>query len=704
MYRIVAAFFVLLIISSPVCATILDVEADTITKAGDRIQAAGNVVVTGKGTVLNANYVVYDTLTEDLWASGNCRLVEEKGEMKAQTMYYNARRQDIQLENGSIFVYSEPLIISGESITRYGQDYYVGENVEYTPCLGSPPAWSMGSSSLEIPVEGYAQVWHTRFMIHQMPVLYIPYLLYPAKLERQSGLLFPQISHGSDYGYRYGIPAYIVLGRSADLTITPMQLTKRGLLITSQFRYRLDYAQSGEIYLESLRDKYGGEETEGGMLETVPDRRWYLKAKQTGGALTWDINLVSNEDYFRDIGSFYGDEQYFKATSTEEDESDSEELISRMQWYKSENGFSVSLSGQWKQDLTVEGDDQTFQEVPKLKARMNQRGIPYTPLKYSSEVSTTRVYSLDWIEAIKNNALFELSLPMSAYPYFTLRPYVEESYRDTFITDRRDVYADGKYLEHWQKRGVSVSTALYSPRSAGGWYHQIAPNVSWAYKSRIGGNYDSSDSADIFPNLLSGDDWVKAFDMQLALDNYIRDASGKSILDFSIGRKYSYITKEWEYFEARVRFKPYSWFSAKHTNSFGRLPLRAYATQEHSSELKLSDERGDEIYISEEYNRIDTKSIIVGTKIALIWNFSARFETEHDYILRRYDYSRQGLVYDSQCWSIDLYREARPADELGPRETTIYLNVNLLGLGDVVHTSQTKRGDFDIDAFETMGN
>jgi len=682
----------------------LDVEADTIKKSGDRIEADGNVVVTGTGTVLNADYVVYDIHTEDLWASGGCRLFEEKGEMTAQTMYYNARRLDAHLENGSVFVYAEPMKISGESITRYGQDYYVGENIEYTPCLDDPPAWSMASSSLEIPVEGYAQVWHTRLLVRHVPVLYLPYLLYPAKLQRQSGLLFPQIGHGSDYGYRYGVPVYLVLGRSADMTITPMNLTKRGLLTTAQFRYRLDYAQSGEIYLESLRDKKGGDEAEGCLLDTIAERRWYVKAKHTGGPLTWDINLVSNEDYFRDIGSFYGQDQYWKTSSTDEDESDREDLISRMEWYTSGNGFSLSVSGQWKQNLAVEGDDKTFQEIPKLKARMNQRGLPYTPIKYSSEVSTTRVYSIDWIEAIKNNAQAEVSLPMSVNPYFTLRPYVEESYRDTFITDRRDVYADDKYREHWQKRGVSLTTALYSPRSASGWYHQVAPSASWAYKSRIGGNYDSSDSADIFPDILSGDDWEKAFDMQLSLDNYIRDKSGKSILDFRIGRKYSYITKDWEDFQARVRFAPCSWLSAKHTNSFGRQPFRSYATQEHSSELKLSDERGDEIYLSEEYNRLDTKLVLAGIKIALIWNFSARFEAEHDYTKRRYDFSRQGLTYDSQCWSIDLYRETKPATELGPRETTIYLTVSLLGLGDVIHTSQRKRGDLDINAFENTGN
>lgn len=693
MHRAVIAILLLCSLSYPAFAITLDVEADTIKKTGQRIEASGKVVIMGKDITLRANYVVYDTLSDDLWASGNCHLKEEQGEIDAQTMYYNARRKDVQLENGRVFIYSEPMIISGKSISRYGEDFYVGEDIEFTPCMGEKPDWSMAASSLEVPIEGYGKARHARFMIREIPVLYVPYLLYPAKLKRQSGLLFPEFSQSSDYGSRFALPLYLTLGRSADMTLTPMYLSKRGLLTAAEFRYRLDYERSGLMYIESLFDREGGEPLEGGVLERIPDHRWFVKANQKGGPLTWDINLVSHEDYFRDIGSFYGSEQYWRETSTIDDDKDLEELISRMEWLSFGNGFSLSVSGQWKQDLTVKGDDRTFQELPKIKGRMNQRDIPHTPLKVSSDISAVRVYSKDWIEAIKDQAQLEISWPLSVYPYFTLRPYIRERYRDTYITDRRDVYEDDSYLEHWQERGASITTTLYSSRFAGGWYHQMAPSVSWIFKSRIGGNYDAADATDIYPYILSGDDWVKTFDMKLSLDNYIRDRSGKSVLDFSVSRIYSYLTEEWGNFQTRVRLQPVSWFMAKHTNEFGREPFRPYATYEHSSEVRLSDDRGDSLYFLEEYNRIDTKSAVAGARIYLGRGVSARLESEYDYNKRRYDSSRQGINYTSQCWSIDLYRDVEPSDIDTPRETTIYLTVNFLGLGDVFNLSQSREGD-----------
>lgn len=671
----------------------LDVEADTIKKTGQRIEASGNVLVSGEDMTLKADYVAYDTLSQDLWASGECFLKEEKGEIRARTLYYNAKRKDVQLEDGSVFIYAEPMIISGKSISRYGEDFYMGDHLQFTPCLGTPPAWSMAASSLEIPLEGYATAWHARFNIRHLPVLYVPYLLYPAKLKRQSGLLFPEISHATDYGYRFSIPLYIVLGQSADMTVTPSYLTTRGLLMATELRYRLDYQQYGEVYFENLFDKKGGQEMEGGVLDRIPDHRWYLKALQTGGPLTWDINLVSHEDYFRDIGTFYGNKQYWKDLSSTEDDKDIEELISRMQWLSYKNGFTLSVSGQWKQDLTVKGDDKTFQELPKIKARMNQRDLWHTPLKYSSEISTTRVYSEDWIEAIKDNALLEVSWPISMHPYFTLRPYMKERYRDTFITETKDVYDDDKYQEHWQERGVSLTSTLYSSRFAEGWYHQIAPTISWAFKSRLGGNYDAADAADIFPYILSGDDWEKSFDMKLSLDNYIRNASGVSVMDFRISRIYSYLTEDWENFISQVRLQPVPWFMLKHTNEFGKEPFRSYATYEHSSEMRLKDARGDSLYVTEEYNRDDTKSAVAGLSLTLGKGFSVRFEAEHDYLEHRYESTRQGISYNSQCWSIDLYRKAEPADDDSPRETTIYMTINLLGLGDVIQTSQSIQGE-----------
>ncbi|MDT8272560.1 MAG: putative LPS assembly protein LptD [Desulfomonilia bacterium] len=669
-------------------AAILTVEADTIQKIGARIEASGNVIISGENITLKAGTVIYDTHSEDIWAVGDCLLYEETGEVRASMIYYNVRSKDFSLENGEVFIYDEPVKIIGEIITRYGEDFYTGKKITYTPCIDSPPAWSFSARDLEVPLEGYGTGRGVSFHVRTIPIMYVPYILFPAKLKRQSGLLFPEMSHSTDYGYRFGVPAYLVLGRSADLTLTPTYLSERGLLTSAEFRYRMDYEREGEFYVEHLRDKKGGEESPYGIIDEIPKQRWFAKAVHTGGSLTWDVNLVSNEDYLRDIGPFYGKSSDWRSVTLDGDE-DLGALISRMQWTETARGISLGISARWTQDLTVEGDDRTLQELPKIRVRMNQRPVLSTPFAVAGEVSSTRVYSLDWIEAIKDDGRIEVSLPVAIHPYFTLRPYVSERYRDTLFTKKDGEYDKNTYAETWQIRGASLNTTLYSARFGNMWYHQIIPESKWIYRSRHGGNYHPARTDDLFPVLFAADEWEKQYDMNLSLANYIRDRSGKSLMDLSIDRTYSHLTREWDLFSARARFAPVDWLSVSHTNRFGRASLRPYATHEHATKLTLMDERGDELFFSEEYNREDVKTATGGFRVSLLGGFSARFVAKYDYRIRRFDYSRQGVTYDSQCWSIDFSREVTVSKDDKPRETKVGITVSLLGFGDVIQTSQS---------------
>ena len=672
---------------SSALGSLFDIEADYVEKTQKRVEALGNVLIKGEEMELRADYVVYDSESSDIWAYGDCNLKDKKGEITASTIQYNTMRKDAYIENGSIFLYTEPMKIEGSSITRYGEDLYFGEDLRYTPCLGKRPAWSIRASALEIPIEGYGKARHARFQVYDIPVAYFPYLLFPAKLKRQSGLLFSLLGHSTDTGYQFGLPVYLVLGRSADITVTPISLSKRGLLLATEFRYALDYEQKGWVYGEFLHDRLGGEKIEGGVLDERPDNRWYVKAYQTGGELTWDINLVSNPDYFRDIGTLYPEKP--EELWVGQQESKTEEIISRIQWLKGKGPFTIGISSQWKQDLTVQDDDNTLQELPRIMARMAQREIPHTPFRCTAELNSVKLYSKGWIQALKDYGDLELSWPVNLYPYLTLRPYIQEIYRDTRFSEKEE-FEKALYVEHWQKRGVSLTTTLYSPRFYHDWYHQIVPSVTWGCTTRFGGNYDPNDLADTYPRLLADDNWYKQNDIDISLANYIRDSAGTSRCDFSFKRTYSRLTEEWGLFEATARLTPNQWISIEHMNKFGKNQTDpqddAFATQEHKTTINLKDPRGDELSISEDYNRVDTLSVLARAKINFIKGFGVWAEAKHDYANKRFEYIREGISYDAQCWGVLLYYDVEPSHDDIPRKTTVGLQVKFLGLGDMKTT------------------
>ncbi len=523
----------------------VEIEADRLEKAGKLIEATGNVVVKGRDLDLTCSYLLLDAESDDIWATGDCLLKDTQGEIRASHIHYNRRRKDAHVENGSILLYAEPLIISGSSITRYGNDLYLGSDLTYTPCLSETPAWSIKADRLQIPLEGYGQAENARFQVKDMPVAYVPYLLFPAKLKRQSGLLLPSIASSSDTGFSYGQPVYLTLGRSADITFTPTLLSRRGLLAAAEFRYVMDSKRQGSIYAEFLHDRMAGELlNEADERSAREENRWYVKASHLGPDLTWDINLVSNRDYFRDIGPFHTAEK--QSAWIEQLQERTEDQISRLQYTATTGPVFWSLSGQWKQDLTEEDINNNLQELPRLDARLPQQSLPHTPFMYTARFGAVRLFSPDdgvpelnpnpfsasgalprgtVKEALKDNAEFELSLPVSLAPYLTLRPRLQEIYRDTHLL--KDEGFDSRFeAERWEVRGVSLNTSLYSPRFYQDWYHQIAPGVSWTAKTRHGGNYDLAEPDDFYPMLLSDDDWVKTHDIKLTLANYLRESGG----------------------------------------------------------------------------------------------------------------------------------------------------------------------------------
>ncbi len=731
----------------------LDVEADQIERFGDRIEARGNVIVTGENLELRCNYLIYDSASFDIWATGNCFLQETTATSRAAVIYLNTRRNDLYLEDGMIIDTAQPIQISGRSIRRYGYDIYQGEDVSYTTCLAELPDWSIRASQIDIPIDGYASVKHARLQVFDKPLLYFPYIYYPAKLERQSGVLFPELGSSSDTGYQIGLPFYFTIGPSYDLTVTPHLLRSRGLLLGNQFRYQPAYNVSGELYIEALHDKKGGERMEAGILPLIADDRWFMRFNHKQDDLNIDLNLVSHEDYFRDIGTMYNGEDDSYG-------SDLKELKSRLEWNSAYRGISYNLSAQWKQDLMVRGDDTTLQELPRFKARMAQRQLPNTPFKVTADLDSMYFYTQEWLRGTKNRASAEISYPINIFPYLTLKPYLKGSYRDTRL-DNNDAgwkhyqhveqdwiyegrpYAMDSYSEHWQTRGVTAMTTLYSQRFLNDLYHQLVPSVSFSYNSRLGSNYDVNDpmyNRDLYPQLFSGEDWSKSNLATFSIANYIRNDQGRALAEADLSRSFNHITDRWDLAKLTLKFNPASWISMEHTNSFGRahreyaIPgttldtyslKRPYATQENKTTLRFKDGRGDSLSLTSEFNRDDANSLTIGGAVNLGSGFDLRLDAKHDYIKQRDEFWILGLRYKRQCDSIDLFVEVEPRDSyyhdldidnaiIGsvvtggslnpadinprpviPRNVTLNLTINLLGIGDVI---KTKYGFEDKDS------
>ena len=79
------------------------------------------------------------------------------------------------------------------------------DEVDLSPCPEEKPGWKAKLSSLKVDLDSLATLRNMRVQLGAVPILYLPYALYPVKAERSSGLLSPQLGGGSS-GPPWGSP------------------------------------------------------------------------------------------------------------------------------------------------------------------------------------------------------------------------------------------------------------------------------------------------------------------------------------------------------------------------------------------------------------------------------------------------------------------------------------------------------------------
>ncbi len=295
------------------------ISADRIThyKDPDRVVAEGHVVLTHNqpGTLpltIEGDWVQYDRKEGLVTARGNLLVTSGEDRLQATEAVIDLEQQTGTLNDATLFYSRNNFHLSGTEIRKTGAQTYQLKDAIVTTCKISPEKptpWSITSGSVRITVDGYAILTNATMRIHDVPCLYLPYLILPAKTTRQSGLLFPEISQSSRNGAGFISPLFVNLSPSADLTLFPGWLTERGPLAGMEFRYVGAPESSGVLlfnYLDDhLEESKGDEYKSDGYVRTQKDRYW-LRGKvnhefSNGVTGRLDLDLVSDRDYLEEF-------------------------------------------------------------------------------------------------------------------------------------------------------------------------------------------------------------------------------------------------------------------------------------------------------------------------------------------------------------------------------------------------------------------
>ena len=86
----------------------------------------------------------------------------------------------------------------------------------FTTCRCPEPASATrgcsGRRTADLEIGGYGTARNTTFDVLGVPVVWLPWMMYPLKTERQTGLLFPSLGRGASRASRVGQPFFWAVG------------------------------------------------------------------------------------------------------------------------------------------------------------------------------------------------------------------------------------------------------------------------------------------------------------------------------------------------------------------------------------------------------------------------------------------------------------------------------------------------------------
>ncbi len=266
---------------------------------------------------INADWIAYDIENKKIKAKGHLRIATSEDELRATSGTLDLKTETGEFREAIIVREQNALHLEGAVIAKTGYNTYKIDNGWAVTCKvedGETPPWSIASSTTRVTPGGYAVLTNARFRIHKVPVFYTPYLILPVKNTRQTGLLFPELSFSSSGGFSAGLPLFINISDSADITLYPTYFAQRGFMGGAEFRYITGEQNHGMLVGNYLHDELSDPSevdyySDTGYTHTNQNRYWLRgKANHTfadGWISRLDLDVVSDEDYLRefDFGS-----------------------------------------------------------------------------------------------------------------------------------------------------------------------------------------------------------------------------------------------------------------------------------------------------------------------------------------------------------------------------------------------------------------
>ena len=718
-------------------------EADEIfyDQEYDAYIAKGNVLIYKAHIKLMANFIRFDQKNMKAYAEGDVVLTNGEDILSGSSMDIDLQNQIGSVEDGYLFLKENNYHLRGDLIQKTGEKTYTIDEAVLTTCDGDKPDWKITGKKVKVKATGEGSARNATLWARNMPVLYSPYLYYPARKDRQTGLLWPEGGHSDRWGWYYNQPFFWAINRSSDATFYGHYMDKRGLKGGLEYRYYLDEWSKGTWMLDYFDDaeideggrstgRWGFEDGDREILRKNRDRYWlrgshHHKLPYEIRALL-DVDIVSDQDYTREFKTGHmgwkHDKDYFENVFNR-DLNDYNDPIrtNRLNFNKLWPRYSLNAQLRYDLDSTIRNShepDETLQQLPNIEFDAIKQRIATSPFFYNLDSQYVYYWSDDGRRTQRLDAFPRFYLPFQLKPFITIEPSVglrgtlwyldkkkygpdgdQKFFSRGLFDTRLDIFSEIFKVFRLEGKTIEAIKHAIRPRII----HQFIPYVDQDDLP----NFDSIDRIDdqnlltySLTNILTSKTRKKgSFEIERRNDkdrativDSPSDYSYTDILRFELEQTYDF--QEGENTASNKAFSPLlarlDLFPGKYVALDADALYSVYDTKflSHNIGGKFWDNRGDRLSMEYRYTRdsdeIDfneSKSILLDLRVKVTDRLAVRGDYEYNFLDDTRVQTGFGINYKADCWSFDgSVIDKINADNT--RDLKYEIKINLFGLGE----------------------
>jgi LPS-assembly protein len=703
----------------------LSAESVMYDRNTDLYIAKTKVIITGGNTRLEADYVEFSNTTKEVVAKGHVKLISGGDVISCNAMQVNLATETGLIDKGTVFIQKNHLYIHGEQIRKTGRFTYDAEKGSITSCDGETPDWKITGKAVKVTIEGYGSAKDTVFWARNVPALYSPFLVFPVKTQRQSGLLIPELSSSDRQGFVYTQPFFWAISPSSDATLYAGFLSDRGVKLGTEFRYVIDEDSRGIWQLDYLSDDQiddGTSATKDYRFDSTPQRtntdRYWLRMK-TDQALPHeffarlDVDLISDPDYlleFKDGLSGYdsSNQMFAREFGRDLDEYDDKVRKNSLILDRTGTQHALAVKALWYDDVAARRahtNDTTLQTLPGIEFSSVRRQLGPTGLYFSLDSQLDSFFRQDTVSAagldrestkingqrldIHPTFYYPLKWGNKAafHPFISLRgtAYHTDQFTDIDGDDDtlrfRNMYEIGGDLTTRLSRVFSADTAFADKIQ-----HQVTPGIGYRFVPHV--DQDPLPFFDELDDIEESNKISWFLSHRFTARNSMTDKHGnpvntyrelgwvKFFQDYSLLDEHDGIDTEnrhWSDIYMDLRVYPFSFLSlntelawSPYTSHFNTLNL----------DTTLTSPRGDRITTAYRYQLNTRKTWYTRFDVKLTSSLAAFYSFEKDLERDVSIETRTGIRLNKPCWAMGLELQESDLD------TRIAVMIHLKGIGE----------------------